>query len=551
MIFHPKIFDSLQSYQWSDFTRDLMAGIVVGIVALPLAIAFGIASGVTPQQGIITAIVAGFLISLLGGSRVQIGGPTGAFIVIIYGVIAEYGLDGLLIATFMAGILLIVMGLCKLGNWITFVPTSVIVGFTSGIALVIFSTQIPSVLGLRIESIPADFLHKWLTYLEFLPQVSWQALFITAITILVIAICQKKFPRIPGAFIALLLTTTLAQLFHFSLDTVGSRFGEINFQLPDLGLPTMDFAKIKSLVPPALAIAALGAIESLLSAVVADGMIGGRHRSNTELIAQGVANMVSPLFGGIAATGAIARTALNVKTGGRTPIAGMTHAITLLMLVFFFGQYTAMIPMATLGGILLVVAYNMSEWRHFKRLFKSPKADVSVLLATFFLTVFIDLVVAIQVGMLLSTFLFMAKMAKFSEIHRSASSSSSQQTPTNLLPLKIPANVTIFEVKGAFFFGAASKFETILLQDIVRNNTIILRFHQLHLLDATGIQVLQRTINTIRAHNSRLMLAEVDPRCMHTLIKSDLVSEIGMQNIHSTLEQALTKIEQENLARAV
>ena len=410
--FTPKLFSLLkQGISKETLTKDLLSGLIVGIVALPLAIAFAIASGVSPEKGIITAIIAGIIISTFGGSRVQIGGPTGAFIVIVYGVIQLYGVDGLIIATFLAGFLMIGMGLLRLGNFLKFIPYSLVVGFTSGIALIIFSSQINDFFGLGIENVPADFIDKWIMYFENFSRINWYAISIAIATIILSIYFQKIIKKIPGSIIAILLSTILVKVFDIPVDTIGSKFGDIpnNFSLPHI--PNVNFDTIQALIQPAFAIAILGSIESLLSAVVSDSMIGGKHRSNIELIAQGGANIVSSLFGGIPATGAIARTATNVKNGGRTPIAGIVHAIVLLAIMLLFVPYAKLIPLSCLAGILLVVAYNMSEWRQFKSILKGNKMDIAILLTTFFLTVIFDLVIAIEIGMVLSSFMFMKRMS--------------------------------------------------------------------------------------------------------------------------------------------
>src|SRR4051812_33389752 len=391
----PKLVTSLSSYDRSQFGRDVTAGIIVGIVALPLAIAFAIASGVTPDRGLWTAIIAGFLISALGGSRVQIGGPTGAFVVIVYGIVQQFGVDGLIVATIMAGVFLVILGVARLGGIIKFIPHAVITGFTSGIAVIIFSSQVKDLLGLKMGAVPADFLAKWAAFAQNFASYNVYAIGVAALALGIIIAWPKLQSRIPGPFVALIVATVVAQLFHWPVETIGSRFGAIAASLPHPTLPHITFENAQLLVRPAFTIALLGAVESLLSAVVADGMIGSRHRPNMELIAQGVANVITPLFGGIPATGAIARTATNVKNGGRTPVAGMTHAVTLLLIVIFFGQWAAKIPLAVLGAILVVVAYHMSEWRTFKAELRAPKSDVAVLLATFGLTVLVDLTVAI------------------------------------------------------------------------------------------------------------------------------------------------------------
>ncbi len=406
----------MRGYTRAQFLADLSAGIIVGIVALPLAIAFAIASGVAPERGLYTAIIAGFLVSALGGSRVQIGGPTGAFIVIVYGIVQQYGLDGLLLAGMMAGVILIVFGLARLGGAIKFIPYPVVVGFTSGIAIVILSSQVKDLLGLRMGAIPANFVAKWHAYGTHFSVLNPWAVAVALLSLGIIVLWPRVSRRIPGPFVALVVVTALVTIFKIPVETIGSRFGEIHAGLPLPTLPHVTLARLATLIGPAFTIAILAAVESLLSAVVADGMIGGRHRSNMELVAQGVANIVSPLFGGIPATGAIARTATNVKNGGRTPVAGMIHALTLLLITLFFGRWAALIPMAALAGILVIVSYHMCEWRTFRALLRSPRGDVLVLLVTFLLTVFIDLTAAIEVGMVLAAFLFMKQMAAVTQV---------------------------------------------------------------------------------------------------------------------------------------
>src|SRR5450755_92119 len=452
-MFRPKLFDTLKNYSSQQFGKDLMAGFIVGIVALPLAIAFAIASGVSPEKGLFTAIIGGFIISALGGSRVQIGGPTGAFIVIVYGIVQQYGVPSLIIATFMAGIMLIIMGVARLGAIIKFIPHPLIIGFTSGIALIIFSSEIKDLLGLDIGTLPGGFLEKWKFYFENLHTINVASLVIGITTICIIVLWPKLNRRIPGSLIALLVITALVEIFDIHVETIGSRFGGIQSSLPRPSIPSVDFAVIKSLVRPAFTIALLGGIESLLSAVVADGMIGGNHRSNMELVAQGTANIFSALFGGIPATGAIARTATNVKNGGRTPVAGIVHALTLLLITVAAGRWAAYIPMATLAAILVVVAYHMSEWRTFLAELRSPKSDVAVLLTTFFLTVLVDLTVAIEVGMVLAASLFIRRMASVTNVsvitRELQQGLAAEGGAEELLDRKtIPRGVEVYEING-------------------------------------------------------------------------------------------------------
>ncbi|HQJ46799.1 MAG TPA: SulP family inorganic anion transporter, partial [Ignavibacteriaceae bacterium] len=457
----PKLFTTIKDYSSKQFIMDLSAGTIVGIVALPLAIAFGIASGVTPEKGLITAIIAGFIISFLGGSRVQIGGPTGAFIVIVYGIVHQYGVNGLIIATLMAGVILVIMGFARFGSIIKFIPYPVIVGFTSGIALLIFSTQIKDFFGLQIDQIPSEFFDKWVGYFFGFSTINFYAFGIASLTLATILLFPKITHKIPGSIVALIVTTAIAYFFNLPVETIGSKFGELPSALPQPVFPQIDFAAIRELIQPATTIAILAAIESLLSAVVADGMIGGKHRSNMELIAQGVANIITPLFGGIPATGAIARTATNIKNGGRTPIAGIVHSLVLLLITLFFGHLARLIPLATLAAILVTVAYNMSEWRSFIAIFKSPKSDLIVLLTTFGLTVVFDLTIAIQVGMILAVILFMRSMALVTNvgiITRELKDDDELFDANAIASKKVPKNVEVFEINGPFFFGAVSKF---------------------------------------------------------------------------------------------
>ncbi|MBI4971761.1 MAG: sodium-independent anion transporter, partial [Candidatus Omnitrophica bacterium] len=409
MLLKPKLFTTLKNYSSSTFFSDLIAGFIVGIVAIPLAIAFAIASGVSPEKGLFTAIVAGFLVSALGGSRVQIGGPTGAFVVIVYGIVMKYGIDGLIISTFIAGVLLLIMGFAKLGLIIKFIPRTVIVGFTSGIAMVIFSSQVKDFLGLKVEKVPAEFFEKWRVFIEHIGTTNYYALALAVLTVLIIVFWPKISRKIPGSLVAIVLTSVIAVFFHIPVETIGSRFGDLPHMLPVPHVPKLDIGTIQNLIHPAFTIALLGAIESLLSAVVSDGMIGGRHRSNMELIGQGVANMGSALFGGMPATGAIARTVTNIKNGGRTPIAGIIHAITVLLVMLFLGMWIKLVPLACLAGILVVVAYHMSEWHSFLELLKGSRGGIMVLLGTFIVTVLVDLTAAIQLGVVLAAFLFIKR----------------------------------------------------------------------------------------------------------------------------------------------
>jgi len=544
-MFKPKLFDTLKNYTYRQFTKDLMAGLIVGIVALPLAIAFGIASGVSPEKGLYTAIIAGFIISALGGSRVQIGGPTGAFIVIVYGIVQTHGINGLIIATFIAGIMLIIMGLARLGAVIKFIPHPLITGFTSGIALIIFSSQIKDFFGLQMDAVPADFLTKWKIYLHHFGSINLYAVLIAAATAVIIFLWPKITYKIPGSLIAILASTIAVQLLHLPVETIGSKFGNIPSSLPNPTVPNLDFATIKSLIQPAFTIALLGGIESLLSAVVADGMIGGNHRSNMELIAQGVANIFSSLFGGIPATGAIARTATNVKNGGRTPVAGIVHAITLLIIMLFVGKWAALIPMATLAGILVLVAYNMSEWENFRAVLKGSKSDIAVLLTTFFLTVLIDLTVAIEIGMVLAAFLFMRKMIQFSDVSiltKDIDDRGSEKDDASIANFSIPAEAEVFEITGPLFFGAAYKFKDAIRFIEVTPKVLILRMRQVPMIDATGIKTISEVYSESKKRGTKLILSEVhSEQVMKQLQETRLLFAIGKANVTDSFEAALKR----------
>ena len=457
--FVPKVVTVLKGYTRQQLSADLIAGIIVGIVALPLAIAFAIASGVTPDRGLYTAVIAGFIISGLGGSRVLIGGPTGAFVVIVYGIVQQYGVDGLTVATLMAGVMLVAFGFMRLGTAIKFVPHPLITGFTSGIAVIIFSSEVKDFLGLRMGEVPPDFLHKWAAFARHFDSIDPTTAGLALLSLAIIVLWPRVNRRVPGALIALIVTTVLVQTLHLPVATIGSRFGAISASLPRPVVPHLTLTQIQSLVAPAFTIALLAAIESLLAAIVSDGMIGGRHRSNMELVAQGVANIGAALFGGMPATGAIARTATNVKNGGRTPVAGIVHATTLLLITLIFGRWAALIPLPTLAAILVVVAYHMSEWRTFRTELRSPRSDVAVLLSTFLLTVFVDLTVAISVGMVASAFLFMHRMSEVTSIsaitHDSPSDSDDDADDPDAVHLRVTyrRGLRSTKINGPFFFG--------------------------------------------------------------------------------------------------
>ena len=540
----PKLITVLrEGYTFSHFSKDLTAGVIVGIVALPLAIAFAIASGVKPEQGLYTAIIAGFLISALSGSRVQIGGPTGAFIVIVYGIVQQYGYDGLATATLISGILLIAMGFARLGAVIKFIPYPVTVGFTTGIALIIFAGQIRDFLGLDIATVPSEFIEKWVAYAHHFDSFNPAALGLGVLTIVTVQLFPRVTRLVPGSLVAILVTTALVSLFNLPVETIGSRFGEVPTSLPKPQLPNISFELIGQMFSPALSIALLAGIESLLSAVVADGMTGRRHRSDMELIAQGVANIFSPIFGGIPATGAIARTATNIKNGGITPISGIIHAITLLLIMLFFGKWAALIPMPTLAGILIVVSYNMSEWHLFVKLFRSPRSDVLVLLATFLLTVLLDLTVAIQVGVVLAALLFMRRMSEVTKVGyvtRQMNDEDAAEEPIED-QAGIPDGVEIFEVNGPFFFGAAERFKSALGVVHQKPQVLILRMRHVLSIDATGIKALDEVIAKTQREGTHLILSGVHTQPLFALEKIGLVDQIGRENLCENLDNSIKR----------
>ena len=542
----PKLLTTLRGYSRAQFAADLTAGVIVGIVALPLAIAFAIASGLSPERGLYTAIIAGFLISLLGGSRVQIGGPTGAFVVIVAAIVQQHGVDGLLVATLMAGVMLVAFGLLRFGAAIKFIPYPVTIGFTSGIALIIFSSQIRDLLGLEMDAVPAGFVAKWGAYVHAFDSVNSWALLVATLAFTIILVWPRVERRIPGPFVALIVTTVLVQVLHLPVETIGARFGAIHAGLPRPQLPHVTIPLLGVLVGPALTIALLAAIESLLSAVVADGMIGGRHRSNMELVAQGVANIVSPIFGGMPATGAIARTATNVKNGGRTPVAGMVHAITLLLITLFFGRWAGLIPLATLAAILIVVAFHMSEWRTFVTEFRAPKSDVAVLLTTFLLTVLIDLTVAIEVGMVLAAFLFMRRMAEVTNIRVLTHEFNDpvddfERDPNAVRRRAIPEGVQVYEITGPFFFGAAEMFKDRVNRIAGKPKVLILRMRHVPAIDSTGLHALRELVRRSKREGTLVILSDVHAQPVVALERSGLYDELGEENIHGNIDDALNR----------
>ena len=550
--FKPKLLSSLKNYSKETFMADLMAGIIVGIVALPLAIAFGIASGVSPEKGIITAIVAGFIISFLGGSKVQIGGPTGAFIVIIYGIIQEYGISGLTVATLMAGVLLILLGVFKLGAVIKFIPYPIIVGFTSGIALTIFTTQIADIFGLQFygEKVPGDFIGKWMLYFKHFDTVNWWNAIVSFASVFIIAITPKFSKKIPGSLVAIVLVTAVVYLMKMyggitCIDTIGDRF-TIQSQLPDAVVPELNWEAIKNLFPVAITIAVLGAIESLLSAAVADGVIGDRHDSNTELIAQGVANVVTPIFGGIPATGAIARTMTNINNGGKTPIAGIIHAVVLLLILLLLMPLAQYIPMACLAGVLVIVSYNMSGWRTFKSLLKSPKSDVTVLLITFFLTVIFDLTIAIEWGLVIACVLFMRRVMETTEISvikDEIDPNKESDLEVHEEHLIVPERVEVYEINGPYFFGIATKFEEMMsqLSNHERPQVRIVRMRKVPFIDSTGVHNLTTLCEMSQKDNIQIVLSGVNEKVHKVLEKSGFYALLGEENICPNINVALER----------
>ena len=543
MILKPKLFTTLSGYSTKQFFSDAVAGLIVGIVAIPLAIAFAIASGVSPNKGLFTAVIAGFMISALGGSRVQIGGPTGAFVVVVYAIVQQYGIEGLVIATFMAGFILIAMGYCRLGALIKFIPHSVVVGFTSGIAVVIFSSQVKDFLGLRIEKVPVEFIEKWRMFFENLGSVNSFAFLAAFLTVLLIAVWPRVSRKVPGSLVALVLISALASTFHWPLETIGTRFGELPHTLPRPQIPMIDLSTVVHLLRPAFTIALLGAIESLLSAVVSDGMIGGKHRSNMELIAQGAANVGSALFGGMPATGAIARTVTNIKNGGRTPIAGMIHSLTVLLAMLFFGRWLRQVPLACLAGILVVVAYHMSEWRSFVELLKGPRGRILVLLVTFTVTVLVDLTVAIGLGVVLSAFLFVKRMSAAQTVRLIRSemkNDAAEELP--LMDFDLPKGVEIYAVEGPLFFGAAHQFEEV--DRVVSNKpkVRILLFKNVPFVDATGSRALKSFNDKCLKNGIRLMIAGPTTQPLGGRLESDLIRWIGKENVFTDIKNALRRI---------
>ena len=547
--FKPKLVSAIRNYNKQTFTADLMAGLIVGIVALPLAIAFGIASGVSPEKGIITAIVAGFAISALGGSKVQIGGPTGAFIVIVAGIINQYGMQGLTIATLMAGVFLIGFGLLRLGTIIKYIPYPIIVGFTSGIAVTIFTTQVKDLLGMQMDAVPSDFIEKWIAYFQNLTHIDPWSAGVGLVSVAIIASAPKFSKRIPGSLIAIIVMTVVVLLLKqyagvTSIETIGDRFS-ISSQLPDAVVPELSWETVKGLVAPALTIAILGAIESLLSATVADGVIGDHHNSNTELIGQGVANIVSPIFGGIPATGAIARTMTNINNGGRTPIAGIVHAVVLLLIFLFLMPLAQYIPMACLAGVLVVVSYGMSGWRSFTALMRNPKSDITVLLLTFFLTIIFDLTVAIEVGIVCACLLFMKRMSETTDVKAVYDeidlNEDADMERGNLEHLSIPKGVEVYEINGPYFFGAGNKFEDLMGGFGDRPKVRIIRMRKVPFIDSTGLHNLENMCLMSQKEGITVVLSGVNEKVEAVLRRNNFHKLLGQENICNHIDLALAR----------
>jgi sulfate permease, SulP family len=543
----PKLFTILrQGYSRDQLMADVTAGIIVGIVALPLAIAFAIASGVKPEQGLYTAIIAGIVVAVFGGSRVQIAGPTGAFIVIVYGIVQKYGYEGLAVATMIAGVFLVIMGLARLGTLLKFIPYPLTVGFTSGIALIIFSSQVSDFLGLNVANLPADFVGKWVVYAESLRSIQWPSLAVGGGSLLFLILWPRVTRRIPGPLIAILLATAVVNIFHIDVMTIGGRFGSVPNTFPTPRFAPISWNTIRSLVSPAITIALLGAIESLLSAVVADGMLRTRHRSNMELIAQGAANILSPLFGGIPATGAIARTATNINNGGRTPVAGIVHAVVLLLIMLIVGQWVVLIPLPTLAAILLVVAYNMSEWHSFLKILRSPKSDVAVLLVTFGLTVLVDLTVAIEVGVVLAALLFMRKMSEISQVNAITRDLREEREEEEAVIGRrtIPHGVEIFEVYGTLFFGAVDKFTESMRFLEKKPKVLIIETRNLLAIDATGLRALEELVHQCSRQGTHLILSGIHKQPLVAATQVGLLDQLHDDNLCGSLDESLLRAEE-------
>ncbi len=547
-IYTPKLFTELKTYSREKAVADLFAGITVGVVALPLAMAFAIASGLPPERGLFTAIVAGFLISLLGGSRIQIGGPTGAFVVLVSAVLGQFGYAGLAVCTAMAGVLLILFGIFRFGGLIRFIPFPVTTGFTTGIAVVILSTQIRDLFGLRLEAVPAEFLEKWHTYFTHFPTWNGQATALGLGTVVVIFALRRFFPRLPAMLIGMVLATLASVALGLDVETIGSRFGDLPRTLPKPGFPQVPWNELPAMVKPAFTIALLAAIESLLSATVADGMIGGKHRPNAELIGQGVANIASVVFGGIPATGAIARTATNAKSGGRTPVSGIVHAVVLALLLLLFAPLAKLIPLAALAGILVVVSYNMSELHHFASILRGPRSDAFVLVLTFLLTVLVDLTVAVQVGVVLAALLFIRRMAEISNVGSITAElrgdDDLREDPSALALRKVPHEVEVFEVYGPFFFGMIDSFKNAVRNIEKKPRVLIIRVRNVLAVDATAIHVLRELHTQCRRDGTLLLFSGIHTQPYIALDRCGLMDEVGRENFLANIDAALDRARQ-------
>lgn len=546
-MYKPKLIslldDKENGFSKEQFFKDLIAGIIVAIIALPLSIALGISSGVSPEKGLITAIIAGFIISLLGGSRVQIGGPTGAFVVIVFGIIQNHGVDGLIIATFMAGIILVLFGLLRFGSLIKYIPYPITVGFTSGIAVTLFSTQVKDFLGLSMTKTPSEFIPKWEAYISHMNTTNFYTLAIGILALVILIFWPKINKKIPGSLIALIVTTLVVFIFNLPVATIGSQFGKISSNIPMPHIPNLNLNTLKALIGPAFTIALLGGIESLLSAVVSDGMIGDKHNSNAELIAQGIANIGSSLFGGIPATGAIARTAANVKNGGRTPISGIVHSITLLLIMLVFMPLAKFIPLTTLSAILIIVSYNMSEWRTFKAILKAPKSDIAILLTTFFLTVLFDLVIAIGIGMVVSMCLFMRRVATSIEVNELNENDCSDKSniDTDMENLKVGENVLVYDIRGHLFFGAVDTFMNTMKEINDDAKVLVLRMRHTKTLDVTGYKQIKNIALSCKSRNMTLIISELQEQPKKVMRLMGFIDTLGEDHFATNFDEALEK----------
>jgi SulP family sulfate permease len=535
----PMLFSCLKGYKKENLLKDFIAGIIVAIIALPLSIALAIASGVSPEKGIHTAIIAGFMISFLGGSRVQIGGPTAAFVVIVVGIIAKFGIEGLILATIMAGIILVIMGLCGVGSLIKFIPSTITTGFTAGIAVTLFVQQLKDFFGLDIANVPSEFFERIASYVNHFGTFNPYALLVGGVALIIMIVLPKISEKIPGSLVAIIVTTLMVKFLNLDVATIGSVYGELSNSFPMPKLPSVNLKLIGDLISPAFTIAILAAIESLLSCVVSDGMIGSRHRSNTELVAQGVGNIFSGLFGGIPATGAIARTAANVKNGGRTPVAGMVHAVALAIIMVAFMPFASLIPMTTLSAVLIIVAYNMSGWRAFVAMRKAPKSDYAVLLITFVLTVCFDLVVAIEVGMILAALLFMSRMADTTEVRKWQE--YDEEDNESIAGIEIPTKTVVYEITGPMFFGATDKFADILKDAKNEHKVMILRMRSVPALDATAYQTLEKIYKSCAKRDITLIISHINEQPLNVLKKQELYEKIGEDNFVANIYDAIER----------